>query len=187
MTDSIRVFASLLAVAIVGGLMGGCATKGKPTDPLEEPMESAPPMTSSAEPMPAFDSNGNPYVPGTTDLLTRTFYFEYDRSVLRPEAMRNLKAHARTLVEHPDRNVVIEGHADERGTRDYNLALGERRADAVRLFLVSSGVASEQIEIVSYGEEKPDDTRHNEAAWSRNRRASMIYQSQNGARSLALQ
>ncbi|MFO7918286.1 MAG: OmpA family protein, partial [Anaerolineae bacterium] len=67
------------------------------------------------------------------------------------------------------------GHADERGTREYNLALGERRAAAVRDFLQSAGVSSRQIEIVSYGEERPEDPGHNEAAWSRNRRAVLIY------------
>ena len=83
--------------------------------------------------------------------------------------------HGGILRSNPDRSVVIEGHADERGTREYNLALGERRADAVRSFLVSAGVSPRQIEIVSYGEERPEDPGHDEAAWARNRRAVMIY------------
>jgi peptidoglycan-associated lipoprotein len=70
---------------------------------------------------------------------------------------------------------VIEGHADERGTREYNLALGERRADAIRTFLLSAGVSPRQLEMVSYGEERPDDPGNNDAAWSRNRRAVLIY------------
>jgi peptidoglycan-associated lipoprotein len=70
---------------------------------------------------------------------------------------------------------VIEGHADERGTREYNLALGERRANAIRSFLTAAGVSSTQIETVSYGEERPDDPGHSEAAWARNRRAVLVY------------
>lgn len=186
MTDSVRAIANLVAISMLAGLIVGCAAKGTPTEPLSEPMDTAPAKTSSAERLPVFDEDGNPYVPGTMDLLTRTFYFEYDQSVLKPEAMASLKAHARTLIDNPDRSVVIEGHADERGTREYNLALGERRAEAVRLFLVSSGVSSEQIEMVSYGEEKPDDSRHTEAAWALNRRAFMVYHGQNGSSSLAI-
>ncbi len=74
-----------------------------------------------------------------------------------------------------DRSIVLEGHCDERGTREYNLALGENRSNAVRSFLTSAGVSPRQIETVSYGEERPDDPGHSEAAWERNRRAIMIY------------
>ena len=72
-------------------------------------------------------------------------------------------------------SVLIEGHCDERGTREYNLALGERRAEEIRKYLVSIGVSPQQIEVVSYGEERPEDPEHNEAAWARNRRAILIY------------
>ena len=83
--------------------------------------------------------------------------------------------HATFLRNNRDRSIVLEGHCDERGTREYNLALGERRSDAVRSFLTSSGVSPRQIETVSYGEERPEDSGHTEASWARNRRAVMIY------------
>ena len=85
-----------------------------------------------------------------------------------------LDAHASRLASSGKR-VVIEGHCDERGTREYNLALGERRANTVRRYLMSRGVSSSQIEVVSYGEERPADYGHNESAWSRNRRAFLDY------------
>jgi peptidoglycan-associated lipoprotein len=180
MFASYAVLRRLLAVTFMGALVGGCAgsnSKGQSTEPLDESMEPAQsaPSLSSDTPRRAFDADGNPYMPGSTILLDRTFYFEYDQSVIKPEAFPALEAHARMLIEHPDRRVTIEGHADERGTRDYNLALGERRAQAVRLFLVSAGVPTRQIETVSYGEERPEDSRHADSAWSRNRRAAMVY------------
>ena len=79
------------------------------------------------------------------------------------------------LRENPARRVVVEGHCDERGTREYNLALGERRADAVRSFLAAAGISGSRIETVSYGEERPDDPGEGESSYARNRRAVMIY------------
>jgi peptidoglycan-associated lipoprotein len=83
--------------------------------------------------------------------------------------------HAQILRRNADKSVVIEGHCDERGTREYNLALGERRADVVKSFLTSAGVRSRQIETVSFGEERPADPGHTESAWSLNRRAVLSY------------
>ena len=105
---------------------------------------------------------------------SKTVYFEYDSSNIRSEDLPVLDAHASRLASSGDR-VKIEGHCDERGTREYNLALGERRANTVRRYLMSRGVASSQIEVVSYGEERPADPGHNETAWSRNRRAYLAY------------
>lgn len=175
-------FRNLLVLMLAGVVLAGCAgtgTQRQPTEPPEEPVETpdttAPPPATPAQP-PEFDANGNPFVPGSSSrLLPRTFYFAYDRSVLKPDDLAALEMHAEILRNNPERSVVIEGHADERGTREYNLALGERRADAVRSFLVSAGVSPRQIEIVSYGEERPEDPGHDEAAWERNRRAVMIY------------
>lgn len=177
----------LLAVLVIGGLMGGCAATSS-TEPLDEPADptlSEPSVTARQQA--AFDADGNPYAPGSGDLLNRTFYFAYDQYDLKAGDLASLKLHARMLVEHPDRKITIEGHADERGTRDYNLALGERRAESVRMFLVSAGVSAGQIETVSYGEERPEDVGRNDAAWSRNRRALMSYHHGRASNDLALQ
>lgn len=101
-----------------------------------------------------------------------TFYFEYDSSDLKPEAMRALDVHAKDLKANGSR-VVLEGHTDERGTREYNMALGERRAKAVQNYLVLQGVSPAQLELVSYGEERPVATGSGEQSWSQNRRVEL--------------
>ena len=101
-----------------------------------------------------------------------TFYFEYDSSDLKPEAMRALDVHAKDLKANGAR-VVLEGHTDERGTREYNMALGERRANAVQRYLVLQGVSPAQLELVSYGEERPVATGHDEQSWAQNRRVEL--------------
>ena len=88
-----------------------------------------------------------------------------------------MQAHAEYLAKHPNRNVRLEGNADERGSIEYNLALGQRRADGVKKMLLVGGAKEGQIESVSYGEEKPVATAHNEAAWSQNRRTDLNYPS----------
>ncbi|MFT0213001.1 peptidoglycan-associated lipoprotein Pal [Pseudomonas sp. F1_0610] len=101
-----------------------------------------------------------------------TFYFEFDSSDLKPEAMRALDVHAQDLTANGQR-VVLEGHTDERGTREYNMALGERRAKAVQRYLVLQGVSPAQLELVSYGEERPVAVGHDESAWQENRRVEL--------------
>ncbi len=106
----------------------------------------------------------------------RTFYFDFDTSEIKPEARNVLMAHAHYLASHPSMHVQLQGYTDERGTQEYNLALGQRRANAVKQFLVVNGVSPDQISTISYGEEKPAAKGHNEAAWAKNRRVVMIYQ-----------
>jgi peptidoglycan-associated lipoprotein len=103
-------------------------------------------------------------------LATTVFYFEFDRSDLSAEAREALVHHANRLMENPSLRYRLEGHADERGTREYNLALGERRAQAVERYLQVQGVSSNQLEVISYGEEQPVDPGTSEAAYARNRR-----------------
>lgn len=103
-------------------------------------------------------------------LATTVFYFEFDRSDLSVEAREALVYHANRLKDSPGMNIRLEGHADERGTREYNLALGERRAQAVERYLQVQGVSGSQMETISYGEESPVDADSSEAAYSRNRR-----------------
>ena len=104
-----------------------------------------------------------------------TFYFEYDSSDLKPEAMRALDVHAKDLKANGAR-VVLEGNTDARGTREYNMALGERRAKAVESFLITNGVNPQQLEAVSYGKEAPVNPGHDEAAWKENRRVEINYE-----------
>ena len=169
-----------LFVLMLALFIAGCAGSGttEPVEPAPEPAETTDTTTAPVAPTPepaAFDDNLNPYVPGTNRLLPRTYYFDFDQAVINADDLASLEMHATVLRNNRDRSIVIEGHCDERGTREYNLALGERRSDTVRSYLTSAGVSPRQIETVSYGEERPEDPGHNEAAWARNRRAIMIY------------
>lgn len=101
-------------------------------------------------------------------------YFDFDSSVLTPVAQSILKEKAEWLYANPDVNVVVEGHCDERGTTAYNLALGERRAESAKTFLVNMGISDARITTISYGEEVPIDPSSNEAAWAKNRRTAFV-------------
>ena len=109
---------------------------------------------------------GEPYV---------KIYFDYDQDTLREDALSDLLKVSKLMKDNPKYTLLVEGHADERGTREYNLALSERRAKAVEDFLSASGVSSFNIEVVGYGEEKPVDNGSNESAWSQNRRAELFF------------
>ncbi|WP_144393821.1 peptidoglycan-associated lipoprotein Pal [Pleionea sediminis] len=106
----------------------------------------------------------------------RTIYFDFDDSTVKAKFQDLLRAHAWYLSRNPGVQVTIEGHCDERGTPEYNLALGERRGNSVKDILISYGVNSSQIRTVSYGEEKPANPAHNEEAWEENRRAILDYE-----------
>ena len=105
----------------------------------------------------------------------RTVYFELDRSDIPLQYHDLLRAQAMYLNDNRDASVTVEGHCDERGSREYNIALGERRANAVRLFLEAEGVGSGRITTVSFGEERPADPGEGESAWALNRRAILLY------------
>ena len=98
-------------------------------------------------------------------------FFDFDKSDLKPEARRTIERWSAWLKQYPNVKVTIEGHCDERGTREYNLALGDRRATAVRNYLASAGVPAERLGTVSYGKERPAVAGSNEEAWAKNRRA----------------
>lgn len=105
----------------------------------------------------------------------QTLYFDFDDASIRGEFAELLAAHADYLTRNPSVTVVIEGHTDERGTPEYNIALGERRAKSVVGYLQSLGVSSRQMSVVSYGEERPVVRQSNERAWAQNRRAILVY------------
>lgn len=106
--------------------------------------------------------------------VLQTIHFDFDEAAVRLQGIPIMEQNAAWLREHAGARIIIEGHCDERGTRVYNLALGQRRADAARDFLVSLGVQPSRIEVVSYGEELPAVEGHNEAVWAANRRAEFV-------------
>ncbi len=107
--------------------------------------------------------------------VTKVIYFDYDSFAIKPEFQGAVEAHARYLAANRARKLAVEGHTDERGGREYNLALGQKRAEAVRRALGLLGVTDAQVEAVSFGKEKPADTGSDEAAFAKNRRAEMNY------------
>lgn len=116
------------------------------------------------------------YVPGGAALLSQTIiYFDFDQSTIRPEFRDVLAAHAANLATNPTMSLRLEGHADERGSREYNIGLGERRAQAVKRALMLNGVKAGNLNTISYGEEKPMVQGTGEQSWSKNRRVELVY------------
>lgn len=111
----------------------------------------------------------------SSPLYQRVIYFKYDSSDIRPQFIDILRAHASYLSSSSAAYVTLDGHTDERGTREYNLALGDHRADTVRRFLLAEGVPDGRIRTMSYGEERPADPGHGEPSWALNRRVELIY------------
>jgi peptidoglycan-associated lipoprotein len=109
------------------------------------------------------------------ELANRTIYFEYDSAKLTSESIAILETHGNFIAGNGEVSVRLEGHADERGSREYNIALGDRRAQSVRRVLLFQGASSDQVETVSYGEEQPAESGHDDAAWGLNRRVVLIY------------
>ena len=175
-----RVF---LAVALAAAL-AGCASGVKLDDvPVEDRRGSAvvpgtggtpggPGGMSQVQPVQADDASRTRSGPAN---VARIVYFDYDSYVVKPEFQNLIEAHARFLKANGSRQVVIEGHTDERGGREYNLALGQRRSEAVRRALGLLGVADTQIEAVSFGKEKPAAPGSDEQSWAQNRRAEISY------------
>ena len=106
--------------------------------------------------------------------MNENIYFDFDKSNLKPKAQEVLKRKAEWLRNNPGESVIIEGHCDERGTNEYNLALGDRRAQSAKKFLINLGIAETRLTTISYGEERPADPRHNREAWARNRRDQFV-------------
>ncbi len=118
---------------------------------------------------------GSPLDDPTSPLASRTIYFDFDSSDIRSDYVEVLRAHAQYLAANAAVTVTLEGHADERGTREYNLALGEQRARRVKQFMMAEGVADAQLNDLSYGEERPVDPGQGEGAWAQNRRVEIVY------------
>ncbi len=148
----------------------GC--KGKKTPPINPDLT---PSTSTGPGPEATTGTGLPGIDQDSLVFSsaegvRPIYFDYDSYTLRPDALETLRHNAEVLKQYPNVYVQIEGHCDERGTQDYNLALGERRALAAREHLMRLGISGDRMITISYGEEDPVDPGHNETAWAKNRR-----------------
>jgi peptidoglycan-associated lipoprotein len=173
---------SALSALAVLALIAGCAGQppktettvaAAPVQPAPVPAAPVPkPVVRAVEtPRIAADPLDDPNGP----LAKRSIYYEFDKSGIGDQYKPLLQAHAGYLAAHRATHVRIEGNCDERGSREYNLALGQRRADSVKAGMKVLGVADEQIETVSWGEEKPRAAGHDEAAWSQNRRSDIVY------------
>jgi peptidoglycan-associated lipoprotein len=166
----------LLISIVLANLLVACASE-KPKEP-EAAAPAPAPVVVAPEPAPApapvvmVDPLNDP----TSILAKRSVYFPFDVSAVQEDDKPIVEAHGKYLSEHPDRKVRVEGNCDERGSNEYNLALGQRRAESVKKMMILSGAQASQIETVSYGEEKPVCTEHNEACWKQNRRSDIKYQ-----------
>jgi peptidoglycan-associated lipoprotein len=164
-----------LAALIIAGLAAGCATQSnQESSPAPAPAPSAMSSTPGARATPGTSVAG---VPSRAAVMpqARSVYYEYDRSEIKPDGAKVVDANAQYLRDHPELKVKVEGNADERGSREYNLALGQRRADAVSKRMTILGIPADRIETVSYGKEKPKATGHDESSWSENRRSDILY------------
>ncbi len=165
-----KLFISIL----FANLLVACASE-KPTEPEAAAPAPAPAPVAEA-PAPAPVVEVDPLNDPNSILAKRSAYFPFDVSAVQAADKPLLEAHGKYLGEHPDRKVRVEGNCDERGSKEYNLGLGQRRADSVKKMLMLSGAKASQIETISYGEEKPVCTDHNESCWKQNRRSDIKYQ-----------
>ncbi|HLS83214.1 MAG TPA: peptidoglycan-associated lipoprotein Pal [Arenimonas sp.] len=160
--------ARVLLAASAALALAACSKQVK-EEPQPEPVQPT-------ETAPVSDGR---YTPADLDsdscLRQRTVYFDFDQDVVRPEFQAIMACHAKYLGDRPGARVTLEGNADERGTREYNLGLGERRGNAVSGALQGAGGSAGQITVVSYGEERPVCTESNEDCWQRNRRVEIVY------------
>jgi peptidoglycan-associated lipoprotein len=182
MRSETRRFSGLAAILVLTMAIAACSSPKKPPPPIAAtPQATTPPPSSQpvpqaqpprSQPLPPPSTSGAP-VPGSVqDFVVNAgdrVFFDYDSYAIRADATSILDAQAAWLARYPQVAVRVEGNADERGTREYNFALGARRANSVRDYLVRKGVAANRIETVSYGKERPIDPGTDEAAFARNR------------------
>jgi peptidoglycan-associated lipoprotein len=164
------ILATILCLSVVA--FAGCR-RSKPPGPPLPPLSQTPKTQVGAE---ETTDRVKPTGKGGLgdDGRLVTVYFDFDRSNIRPDQTDSVEKNAKYLLDHPDQKVLIEGHCDERGTNEYNFALGERRANACSTFLISRGVPAKNVSVVSKGEEEPATPGSNEAAWAKNRRAEFL-------------
>ena len=165
-----------LAVAVTSVMLAACSTPPKVEAPAPAPTPVATPAPAPAvkpvmAPVVVMDPLDDPH----SLLAKRSVYFDYNKYDVKPEYDAMNGAHAKYLVEHTGRSIIIQGNTDSRGGREFNLALGQKRAEAERKTLAALGVPNARMEVVSFGKEKPKASDENEAAWAENRRDDIVY------------
>jgi peptidoglycan-associated lipoprotein len=176
---------NILLAAAVAVLLAACASTPETQEPagVEDRTGDKPPATTT-QPVtkppvtgtPITDPSKDPRLKDPASILSkRSIYFDFDSDAIKAEFVPLVEAHAAFLRQYRTAKMLIQGHADDRGSREYNLGLGQRRADAVKRRLVVLGATESQIESVSLGEEKPVCTQQTEECWARNRRADILY------------
>lgn len=178
-----RLLLAMLASAILAACSStptkeqeGATVEDRSGATAQQPVKPQPQVTApSTKPLVPSGVSGNPLKDPSNILSKRSIYFELDSNVVKDEFKPVVSAHARYLQQNRTVKIKIEGHADERGSREYNLALGQRRADAVKQAMQLLGAQPDQIETVSFGEEKPKAKGNDEKAWAENRRADLAY------------
>ncbi len=171
---SISRASRILTLAVLASAVTvGCSTKVKEAPPAE-PVVTTPTTTT-----PVTSTTPGAYTPADLDtdacLRQRVVYFDLDQDALKPEFHAAMSCHAKYLRDRPSARLRLEGNADERGSREYNMGLGERRGNAVSSALQANGGSSSQLNVVSYGEERPVCAETGEDCWSKNRRVELIY------------
>ena len=166
-------WSAVLSLALIAGFAASCAKKAKeaPPTPPPAPAQAETPPTPPAPP--PTQPPPSP-APEPTKVEFEPAFFDFDSYKLRDDARSVLGHDARVLRENGDVHVTIEGHCDERGTVEYNQALGEKRAQAARDYLVAAGIDASRIQTISYGKERPFAEGHDESAWQQNRRAHLV-------------
>jgi len=165
-----------MAVA-TAAIFAGCATQATQDSTATTGAQTATRAAPAPAPAPAPESSIRAAGAGDAKAVPakRSVYYEYDKSEITAEGRKLIEAHADYLRAHPGLKVVVEGNADERGSAEYNVALGQRRADGVSKIMMLLGVREDRIETVSFGKEKPKAGGHNETSWSENRRSDIVY------------
>jgi len=162
---------------MTGNIHGTNDTSGRltgiPVAPDQNPNANAI-LNANPAGIPLGGGNLEDYIPNAERFAANTVYFDLDRATIKPGETSKIEDVAKALQANPTHAVQIQGHCDERGTEQYNLSLGERRALAIREYLATAGIQPERVFTISYGEARPAETGHNEAAWSKNRRGVFV-------------
>lgn len=179
----------LIGSVILAAMLAACSSKAVKEEPKPAVEDKSPAVTTTKAPETTTEAPSATTAPATEQAVSinplkdpnnilskRSIYFDFDKDEVKAEFRPLVEAHAKYLTSHADAKIMLQGNADDRGSREYNLSLGQRRAVAVKKVMNVLGVNDKQIETVSYGEEKPQCADKTEACWAQNRRADIVYE-----------